>query len=66
MQTYNSLFRKKLESLIEEEIKRITENLALGLSVNDISDYRKLVGTLDGLKKSLELCEEAQTIVDKQ
>lgn len=65
MLTYNHLFENTLRKLIEQEIERLTENLVLGLSVTDFANYRESVGQIAGLRKALELCEEAQTIVSK-
>lgn len=65
MLTYNNLFENTLRKLAEQEIERLTENLVLGLSVTDFSTYREIVGQIAGLRKALELCDEAQTIVSK-
>jgi hypothetical protein len=65
MLTYNHLFENTLRKLIQEEIDRLTENLALGLSVTDFASYREIVGQITGLKKVLELCDEAQSIVSR-
>jgi hypothetical protein len=65
MLTYNQLFENTLRTLIEAEIDRLTENLVLGLSVEDFATYREIVGQLRGLRKALELCDEAQSIITK-
>jgi hypothetical protein len=65
MLTYNQLFENTLRKLIQEEIDRLSENLALGLSVTDFAHYRENVGRITGLKKTLELCDEAQSIVSR-
>lgn len=65
MLTYNTLFDTTLRKLIEEEINRLTENMALGMSIHDYATYRENVGKIAGLKTAIELCDEAQTIVSK-
>ena len=61
MQTYNNLFRTKLEELINEEIARIKDNLALGMGVIDYNDYRHHTGQIYALRKIIELCDEVES-----
>lgn len=61
MQTYNNLFRTKLEELINEEIARIKDNLALGMGIVDMSDYRHHTGQIYALKKIIDLCDEVES-----
>jgi hypothetical protein len=61
MQTYNNLFRTKLEELIKEEIARIKDNLALGMGIVDMSDYRHHTGQIYALMKIIELCDEVES-----
>lgn len=66
MFNYNNLFEAELKKLIEQEIERIAENLALGLSVIDFPEYKHNVGQIAALRKVLSMCEEVQTIISNK
>jgi len=66
MLTRNILFRDELQKLIEEEEQRRMENVVLGHSAIDFPEYKHQVGIIEGLRIALELCENAQTIVDRK
>lgn len=66
MLTSANQFEAELKKLIDEEAARVSENLSLGTSVKDYGDYRNQVGQIQGLRKALDLCEEAQSIISKQ
>jgi len=63
--TYNQHFEYQLRKLIEAEIERLEEILSLGLSVPDFHAYRHIVGQIAGLRRSLEFCEEANSIANQ-
>jgi hypothetical protein len=52
--------------MIDDEVTRLTENLVLGMSIPDFAEYRRLTGQIQGLKKALELIDEAASKVDHQ
>lgn len=66
MYTRNDLFRVELEKLIEDEIQRLMENVVVGHATIDFSAYKHQVGLIEGLRIALELCDAAQTSVDKK
>ena len=65
MYNLNLAFEKELRKLIEEEIERIKDNLANGLSIQDYESYKHQVGKIAGLNTALELCEETNKTVSK-
>lgn len=62
----NLAFENELRKLIEEEIHRLKDNLANGLSTPDFESYKSQVGKIAGLNHALELCDEARTILSKK
>ena len=66
MLTVNVLYRTELEKLIEEEVQRLMENIVVGHTAIDFPEYKHQVGIIEGLRIALELCERAQSIVDRK
>lgn len=66
MLTRNILFRDELQKLIEDEVQRLMENVVVGHAAIDFPEYKHQVGVIEGLRVALELCETAQTIVDRK
>lgn len=66
MYTRNDLFRGELEKLVEGEIQRLMENIVVGHAAIDFPEYKHQVGIIEGLRVALELCEQAQTTVDRK
>ena len=66
MLTRNVLFRAELEKLIKQEVQRLMENVVVGHATIDFPAYKHQVGVIDGLRIAMELCEQAQTIVDRK
>lgn len=64
MQTFNALFQRELNKLVLLEIERLKENLSNGLSTPDFAAYRHQVGVIEGLRKALELSNEAESIAN--
>lgn len=66
MLTYQTHYQSALKKLIEEEIHRVTEILTQphSVSVPDFSQYRYHIGCIEGLRKALTLCDEAEAIAD--
>jgi hypothetical protein len=65
MQTYSSLFEKELAKLIVAEIERMQDVLSNG-AATDYADYRHHVGIIQGLRRALEYCEDAQSIMSQR
>lgn len=66
MYNLNLAFEGELRKLIEEEVARLKDNLANGLSTPDFESYKTQVGKIAGLNLALELCEEVKTILAKK
>lgn len=64
MLTYQAFYQHELHKLLISEIERVKENLSLGLSSPDYASYRHQVGVIEGLRRALGLCEEAESIVN--
>lgn len=65
MQTQVHAFRTLFEKFVQQEIDRETEILADGRAA-DFAEYKHKAGRLDGLKRAIALCEDAQTELDKR
>lgn len=63
MLTYTNMIVYETNKLIDAEIDRITQILLLG-NADDYSDYKHLIGTVNGLKSAKELLEAAESIVE--
>jgi len=66
MLTFNSVLDREFKKLVEEEIARLTETVLAPSGATDFAQYRQLVGRVAGLRRSIELIEEAFDEVQKQ
>jgi hypothetical protein len=64
--TYQAYYQYELKKLINAEIERIKETLVSSYQIEgfDFSGYRHQVGRVEGLRTALELCEDAEAIVN--
>jgi len=64
--TYQAYYQYELQKLINGEIERLKEALVSSYQISgfDFSGYRHHVGKIEGLRMALELCEEADAIVN--
>jgi hypothetical protein len=64
--TYQAYYQYELKKLINAEIERIKETLVSSYQIEgfDFSGYRHQVGRVEGLRIALELCEDAEAIVN--
>jgi len=64
--TYQAYYQYELKKLLNENIERIKETLVSSYQINgfDFSGYRHHVGRVEGLRMALELCDEAEAIVN--
>jgi len=64
--TYQAYYQYELKKLLNEHIERIKETLVSSYQINgfDFSGYRHHVGRVEGLRTALELCDEAEAIVN--
>jgi hypothetical protein len=65
IQTASSVFERELRRLISEERHHIATNLVGGHSITSMEEYREAVGRIAALDLVIELCDDAQTIVNK-
>jgi hypothetical protein len=64
--TYQAYYQYELKKLINENIERVKESLVSSYQIEgfDFSSYRHQVGRVEGLRMALELCEDAEAIVN--
>jgi hypothetical protein len=64
--TYQAYYQYELKKLINIEIDRVKELLVTSYHIDgfDFSAYRHHVGKIEGLRMALELCDEADAIVN--
>lgn len=65
IQTASSVFERELRRLISEERHHIATNIVGGHSITSMEAYREAVGRIAALDLVIELCDDAQTIVNK-
>jgi hypothetical protein len=66
MLTYQTFYQHELKKLIVAEIDRLMENLGNGMSTPDFPSYKHQVGIIEGLRRALQLCDEAEAIADSR
>lgn len=63
--TYQTHYEYQLKKLIEAEIQRLTEIVTADNGVViEYDTYRYYIGTIRGLRTALELCDEAEAVVN--
>lgn len=60
----STYLKNKIEQLILEQIEILLGNLSSG-SPPDYASYLRVVGKIEGLRSALDLCAEAQSIVER-
>jgi hypothetical protein len=65
MLKYDSVFERELKKIVLAEIARVSDILANGSPI-DYADYKQHVGRIQGLKATLEYCDEASTIISQR
>jgi len=64
MLTFHALYVDQYQKLIEEEISRLLEVILSNNAIHDFSSYKYRLGVIDGLKKALEISQEADAIAN--
>jgi hypothetical protein len=65
--TYATYYQYELSKLLKEEIDRLTATITAEYEVvSDYSSYRYHIGQIRGLRRALELCDEAETVVNNR
>jgi hypothetical protein len=65
IQTTSSVFERELRRMISEERHHIASNIVGGHSITSIEQYREAVGKIAALDMVIDLCDDAQAIVNK-
>lgn len=65
IQSVSSVFERELKRLIAEERNHIAEVIVGGHSIKTMEEYREAVGKVAALDMVIELCDDAQKIVNK-
>jgi hypothetical protein len=63
--TYQTYYKHELNKLLEAEIERMTDKVVGSYqSITDFSDYRYHIGVIYGLRKAIELCDDAEAVIN--
>jgi len=65
MQTAGSLFERHILHLIAERRSQLVENLSNGAAIKSMEDYRAITGRISELDVVVELCAEADKLVNR-
>lgn len=60
-----TMFKEETANQIMQEIDRLKEEMSLGL-LETHTEYRHIAGKIAGLRASLDLMDEAESIVNKK
>lgn len=66
MLTYNDLWQFEFKKLVVAELERLASILTSPKGPKDHSEYKQYVGQIQGLRRAIELSEEAQTIAQNK
>jgi len=63
--TYQTYYEYELKKILQAEIDRLTATITAEYEVvSDYSSYRYHIGQIKGLRRALELCDEAEAVVN--
>jgi hypothetical protein len=63
--TYQAYYQYELKKLMEEEVARLTSVITAEHEViHDYPTYRYFIGTIQGIRKAIQLCDEAEAVVN--
>lgn len=66
MLTTSMVFKVELEKLLRQAIEDEVEILMAPHAIVDFASYKHHVGTITGLRKALELTDEAESLINKR
>jgi hypothetical protein len=66
MLNISTAFEIELKKFIAQEIERISENLLVGLSIQNMEQYKHETGRVAALRLVLDMCEEVNTIISQR
>lgn len=64
MLTFHAQYLYEYKKLLDEEIQRLMEILLNNHAISDFPTYKHQIGVIEGLKKALELSDEADAIAN--
>ena len=64
MLTYQAFYQSELNRLIKLEIDRLKDNLVTSHSTMDFAGFKHHIGVIEGLRRALELADEAESIAN--
>lgn len=66
MLSYNTALLYEMKKQISEEIEILKENLVGAYHIDgfDFSAYKHQVGRIEGLRRAIELCDEAEFVLN--
>lgn len=63
--TYSTFYEYELKKLLNEEIARLTSVVTAEHEVvSDYPAYRYYIGLIQGIRRAMQLCDEADAIVN--
>jgi hypothetical protein len=62
MLTYHDLIQHEFRKLVAEELERLVESITSPLGVKDYAEYKQYLGQIQGLRRALDLSDEAKTL----
>lgn len=65
MQVYGVRFAQELGTMVTARIEELKDNLAGGLSVKNMEDYKHQTGQIKALMEVLAMFSEVETKIDK-
>lgn len=64
MLSQHKFLKDKIEKLIYEKVEELKEHLSLGAAM-DHGAYLRMVGKIEGLRSALDVCDEAEKILER-
>lgn len=64
MLTFHAVYLDQYKKLIDEEIQRLMSVVLTNHAVTDFPAYKHYVGVIEGLRRALEISEEADAIAN--
>lgn len=62
MLTYSDLWQHEFKKLVAAELERLVTIVTSPMGPKDHPEYKQIVGQIQGLRKAVELSDDAQTI----
>lgn len=66
MLTFNDLWQHEFKKLVAAELDRLASILMSPMGAKDHAEYKLLVGQIHGLRRAVELLDEANTVAQNK